>query len=735
MVESTEAAVSIENVSRGAIRLWLVSLVLIHRPNILTKSYYLYLPTYVTPTGKTTLLKIILGRLIPDSGRVLVFGKEPHSAGHTVPGSDVGYAPQETALYDDLSIAETLQFHATLHGMDDQTFKERKAWIMTFLDLPPESRIVGTLSGGQKRRVSLSVALLHGPKMLILDEPSVGVDPLVRSKIWNYLREIALSGVTVIVTTHYIEEARMADRVAFMRHGSILEEGVPDKLMRKYKRDTLEDVFLLLCKSSDQSVLNQDNNNNSYNNNLEATTSTDFFDVMVSDNNNKDNNNNNNSKSPDNNSNGLNSENEEIEPMYSVNDNYDLNEKSSLLNHKDQRNQFTKNLQQVMAMAKRKLTQIFRNKVVLSFELLSPTFQIVLFFICIGSTPKNLNFAVVNNDIGMGAPFNLNLGTQYISFLSQSPLFEINYFNNTIDAVNSIKNGYNYGAMIIPENFTSTLPLRFQDPTDTALVNQSNINLYLDYSNYQIVVLIEQQMQLSFEAFGESYNMSLNPIIMEPPVYGTTSTNLLSFLAPGMISLIIFAHSIAITAVSFVKEKSDGSLDRIYAIGVNTKIIIAGHFLGHMVLLIVQTTVLMLITIFGFKVPIQGDLALVIAMIMLLGSVGMGMGLVISSVSTQETEAIQLSLATYFPTLLLSGVIAPLESIPKWFIWASYGLPTTWAAKVLRDLMIKGSSFVYRDVWKGFLIVISWAIFVLTLSTFLMKSKQSNSSWFKKKSN
>ncbi len=123
-------------------------------------------------------------------------------------------------------------FHARMHGMAWAQFLDRKKqitlinelsnilrWLYDFLELPDEHRLVRHLSGGQQRRLSLAVALLHNPELLVLDEPTVGVDPLLRLKIWDHLRDIAATGVTVIITTHYIEEARQADKVGLMRDG------------------------------------------------------------------------------------------------------------------------------------------------------------------------------------------------------------------------------------------------------------------------------------------------------------------------------------------------------------------------------------------------------------------------------------------------------------------------------------------------------------------------------------
>ena len=189
--------------------------------------------------GKTTLLKVILGFLAPESGKVDVTGE--------IPGSDVGYSPQEIALYPDLSIAETLRFHGRLHGMDADRILARQSWLIDFLDLPDPVRTVGKLSGGQKRRVSLAVALLHEPNLLLLDEPTVGVDPELRARLWDHLQEISSNGTSIVITTHYIDEARKADRVGLMRDGVLLAEDSPQSVMDSQSASSLEEAFLALC--------------------------------------------------------------------------------------------------------------------------------------------------------------------------------------------------------------------------------------------------------------------------------------------------------------------------------------------------------------------------------------------------------------------------------------------------------------------------------------------------------
>ncbi|KAH9503843.1 ABC transporter G member 23 [Bulinus truncatus] len=139
--------------------------------------------------GKTTLLKCIVGRMKVNSGTLRTLGKAPGSKGHQVPGKMVGYMPQEIALFMNFTIKETLNFFGHLHGMSDFEICHRSEFLINFLNLPDNGRMINNLSGGQQRRVSLAAALLQQPELLILDEPTVGVDPVLRERlvttVWN----------------------------------------------------------------------------------------------------------------------------------------------------------------------------------------------------------------------------------------------------------------------------------------------------------------------------------------------------------------------------------------------------------------------------------------------------------------------------------------------------------------------------------------------------------------------
>jgi ABC-2 type transport system ATP-binding protein len=193
--------------------------------------------------GKTTLLRMIMGLVRPDSGAVSLFGGE-------APGSDaavrkIGYMPQQLALYEGLSIQENLMFFGRLYGVPDLELRLRSEALLRQVELLDrrDSR-VATLSGGMMRRAMLASAVIHQPALLILDEPTAGVDPLLRLKFWDWFVQLSEAGTTLLITTHHISEADRCQEVVFQRFGRILRRGRPQELLDHYGAPDLEHAFV-----------------------------------------------------------------------------------------------------------------------------------------------------------------------------------------------------------------------------------------------------------------------------------------------------------------------------------------------------------------------------------------------------------------------------------------------------------------------------------------------------------
>jgi ABC-2 type transport system ATP-binding protein len=163
--------------------------------------------------------------------------------------------PQETGVYLGLTVDQNLKFYARIFHVDKSQIEKREEELLKFVDLLDwKEEMVENLSGGMKHRVSLACTLIHQPKLLFLDEPTVGVDPELRVSFWDYFHKLRENGVTILITTHYMDEARHCDRIGFMKKGRLIAEGSPSKILEESGKDSLEDAFLDYSKR-DEGVL------------------------------------------------------------------------------------------------------------------------------------------------------------------------------------------------------------------------------------------------------------------------------------------------------------------------------------------------------------------------------------------------------------------------------------------------------------------------------------------------
>jgi ABC-2 type transport system ATP-binding protein len=183
--------------------------------------------------GKTTLLNIIAGVLKPSSGKVMIMGKDPADPNVR---ALIGYCPQEHGLIEELSGMDNLLFYASLYGLDSSKAKKRAFQVLDLTGLTDhKDKPVHKYSGGMKKRLSIAISLLNDPPILILDEPTEGLDPLMRKSIWNIVKGMKKEGKSIIIATHYMDEADvLSDRVYIMDNGKIVAEGSPSELKTRY---------------------------------------------------------------------------------------------------------------------------------------------------------------------------------------------------------------------------------------------------------------------------------------------------------------------------------------------------------------------------------------------------------------------------------------------------------------------------------------------------------------------
>lgn len=199
--------------------------------------------------GKTTAMKMLIGISKPSSGEASVTGLDVYSHPDQIK-RNIGYMSQKFSMYDDLSIKENITFFGGIYGLDRKTIKIKIQEIIESLGLQDvANKLVGSLPLGWKQKLAFSVALLHDPKIVFLDEPTGGVDPITRRQFWELIYEQASRGTTIFVTTHYMDEAEYCDRVSIMVEGKIEALDTPRNLKKKFGASSMDGVFLKLARN------------------------------------------------------------------------------------------------------------------------------------------------------------------------------------------------------------------------------------------------------------------------------------------------------------------------------------------------------------------------------------------------------------------------------------------------------------------------------------------------------
>ncbi|CAG2109369.1 unnamed protein product [Medioppia subpectinata] len=681
--------------------------------------------------GKTSLLRCIVGRLHPKEGAIRVFGKKPGEAGSRVPGASIGYMPQELALFPDFTLEETLNYFGRLYHMKERIIAERTDFLLKFLDLPEKGRLVGNLSGGQKRRVSLAAALVHNPPLLILDEPTVGVDPLLRQCIWDYLVTLSKEeSLTVIITTHYIEEARAANLVSLMRFGRILTEQTPEYLLKRYGFPTLEEVFLKVCSLDAQGIdVNSLHKEVIRSNSLDNTPDI-CFDVNKSESKDVDINA---SISSASSSSGVGESVHNLKNIKGSNDSMEMVANACQKSKKTNKsvNKFKHSTNPLMDSAARtsalfwkNITRLRRNMAVLLFQFLLPSIEVILFCTCIGQHPFDIPVAVYNEE-PMG-----QFSQQFLNHIDNNTIIQMP-FPSYDTAIEAVKNGDAWAALVIGRNFTNALQLRVMmaGEVDNATLDMSSIHLYPDMTNQMISLKLYETITLSFISFGKDMLSTLGqssslvelPVVMEKPIYGDRAPTFTEFMAPGVVLSIAFLAAVALTALAFVMERKEGLLERSLVAGVSSTEFMLSHVLTQLLVLSVQVALLLIFTFLVFEIPFRGQFIWVIVLTLLQGSCGMAFGLMISAICEEENSATMLALGSFYPNLLLSGTVWPTQSMPTFIRYFSYILPQTIPIEAMRYILSRGWDLSYGIVALGFGVTIIWIIFFLTAAVIIFK--------------
>uniref|UniRef100_A0A8D8T4G3 ABC transporter G family member 20 n=1 Tax=Cacopsylla melanoneura TaxID=428564 RepID=A0A8D8T4G3_9HEMI len=690
--------------------------------------------------GKTTLLSCIVGRRRLNAGEIWVLGGKPGSKGSGVPGPRIGYMPQEIALYGEFTIRETMIYFGWINGMTTKQVNEKVEFIVNFLQLPGAEREVKNLSGGQQRRVSFAAALLHEPELLILDEPTVGVDPVLRQNIWDYLVQITKDqNTTVIITTHYIDETRQAHMIGLMRGGRFLAEESPDSLLRKHNCESLEDVFLKLSVIQNRGKRRRSSILHEITQAMTAQIPAAELGTEAP-------------PTVDSHSEISGEFGEPLAPPAplakrnsSIADNRELPldlppEEQIRSSFKDYFNFMQSH--HMKALVWKNFLWMWRNVAVMCFIIGLPVAQIILFCLSIGKDPVGLHLAVVNYESNINDCAIYEKDTRCdLSYLSCKYLRYVKLKNQKVDyyeteplAFDAVRHGRAWGTMVFSSNYTEALKERIElgKDADPEMVDLSDVLINLDESNQQISLLLRRDLVYAFQNFANSLATVCNystkvvspPIRFNHPVYGPVVPNFTDFAAPGVILTIIFFLAVALTSGAMLIERNEGLLERGLVSGVTGIEILTAHVICQFLIMMFQSVMVIVMALFVFDITNHGDVWLVTVLTCLTGLCGMCFGFVVSCVTDSERNATYLAMGSFLPIVMLCGIIWPVQGMHPSVRAISFFLPLTLSTESMRCILAKGWDTNEPDVYFGFLATFLWITVFLTSSVLLIKFRK-----------
>lgn len=622
--------------------------------------------------GKTTLLNCIVGRTNLDAGSLQLKIKRR---------SELGYMPQSLNLHDQMTIFENFFFYGYLFGMTDENIKTRAIDLISFLDLPSGHRFVKTLSGGQQRRVSLAIAFIHDPKILILDEPTVGLDPVLSQSIWDRLLEMTKRGKSIIITTHYIQEARQAHTIGLMRNGVLLAEDAPTVLMERCSCTDLEEAFLILSHKQE---------NTSKDVELSYPKST--------------------------------------EPVKA--------------HFEDDNKIFSKT--KFKGIMYKNLTLLKREYIFIIFVLVLPLLQTYLFNTAIGRKPNNLPLAVINDENShcdysayqgcfLDENQTVSLSCLYLEYMENQTYSFVEYHNRTT-ALQDVRKNKVWGLLHFNENYTRALSRRVSDglkvePED---MDMSLLESWVDLSNqyignfirYDIVRSMITFIQQALNNCGENPKVGSLPLTFETPIFGSFDENFISYASTAILCLCCFFFPSILTGGLVLTEKLGGMIERMMVAGATMIEMMTSIAIIQMVVHVIQTALVMIVMFCVFNNPFAGSVITLSSLMIITGISGMFFGFMLAVINKDMTITAYTGIGTNIVLCFTSGLVWPIEAEHYLLRSVCWIFPLTWTVDAARGICSKGFSFLHPLVLRGFGATIVWNLIFVYVIYFFIKYKK-----------
>ena len=612
--------------------------------------------------GKSTTFKMMCGLLRPTSGQAFVSGLDLYAAGGEARGR-VGYMAQKFSLYGDLSARQNLSFFAGVYGLSGTRRKEAIDRVVTAFHLEPHLETNSSeLPLGFKQRLALACAIMHDPAVLFLDEPTSGVDPLTRREFWSHINAMVERGVTIMVTTHFLDEAEYCDRIGLVYRGRVIAEGTPDELKGSVRSDertepTLEDAFIELVEEFDRSEGRMSAQSSERTlPKLDAPTLARRA------------------------SEGSGS------PAMMAQD-------SSLARRANESSSVSKRgvglwghvrRRRMVALIRKESQQILRDP---SSFLIAGVLPILLLFVYGFGVSLDLRRVPIGLVIEQPSPE----ANSFLASFRDSRYFEVHQVHHRASVEEELVSGRLNGVVVLAADFSERLGRGETAP----------IQVLVDGSDPNTAGLVASYVQLLWANWVQQESLSLSslanrpravPLITtEPRVWFNPEINSYYALLPGAVAIILTLIGTLLPSLVVAREWERGTMEALLTTPTTPLDLLVGKIVPYYVLGLFALTLSVSVTVFGFGVPFRGSILALFLISSAYLAVTLALGLLISTLAKNQFAAGQGALvAGFLPAFLLSGYIFEIDSMPAPLRLLTSLLPPRYYVFSLQTLFLAG---------------------------------------------
>lgn len=697
-------------------------------------------------SGKTTIIRMLCGVLDPSAGRASVLGLDVHTQAELIK-QRIGYMSQQFSLYADLSVRENIEFYGRVYGLDANHRKKRLHETLELTGLTDRiDQLAGTLSGGWKQRLALACSLVHEPELIFLDEPTAGIDPVARRQLWDLLFDLSGRGVTLFVTTHYMDEAERCSRVGYIYMSRLLLLGEPDTLkqlpevtppgtrrlelevphptqslapLRRIDgvRDATlfgQTIHLLIDKQLAEADIR-----NRLNLTPDAApmreidpTLEDVFVTLTAD---------------------AQKRVAQGEPLKIHIENVQEHGEAAKGAGRDNvapaasptsplhgsRPARGRSFAGLLAILIKEFTHIRRQPATLFFMLLVPLLQTLIFGYAINLQIEHIPTVVFDLD-------GRDQAKQLIeSFVNTRSFQIIDRVHDDETFRSALSSGRAKVGIIVPPDYTDRL-LKRQQTTVQVLIDGSDSQVATTAQNTAALLGLQASIAIA-RPFGEANQVapsrdatghSAMPIEVRPRVLYNPDLESANFFVPGLVGIILQLVTLFLTSFAVVRERELGTLEQLFVTPVGRAGLLLGKLLPYAVVGFVESLLVLCVMVYVFHVPIHGSLPLLLALTWLFLVCSLGLGLLVSTLARSQATAMQFAFIIMLPSVLLSGFMFPRAEMPLPIFLATYLIPVTYFLEILRGIILRGAGFVDLLPWSVGLAMATIIVLGISISRF-----------------